>query len=163
MALAFMESWQSKLPNLGRGGALVFGSALSYAIYMSLSEDLMKRIGSQRLVPYAMCASTVVCVIQFFILRSPTELLLPWPVYGISIINAIFCTVMPVYMAAIAINRIGAATTAQMSFLGPIALLILSYIILGEPLTVRKISGTLIMIAGITVLTRMRRVGKIDS
>ncbi|XQU68126.1 hypothetical protein OJJOAM_000857 [Cupriavidus sp. H18C1] len=53
------------------GAALVLGSALSYAVYLIASGELVARIGSLRLVAYAMCVSTACCVVQYLVLGRP--------------------------------------------------------------------------------------------
>jgi drug/metabolite transporter (DMT)-like permease len=45
------------------GAALVFGSAVSYAIYLVLAGELVRRLGAIRLTAYAMLVSTVAVVI----------------------------------------------------------------------------------------------------
>ncbi|WP_049279418.1 DMT family transporter, partial [Ralstonia solanacearum] len=59
------------------GAGLVLASAISYGIYLLASGELVKRVGSMRLVAYAMCVSTVACIVQFLVLRPVSALVLP--------------------------------------------------------------------------------------
>jgi hypothetical protein len=95
--------------NVILGSALVLGSALSYSIYLISSGELVRRVGAVRLVAYAMCVSSVACLIQFFVLRAPADLVTQVaPVYQLSLFNAVFCTVLPVFLTMVAVARISA-------------------------------------------------------
>ncbi|MFC5480023.1 DMT family transporter [Massilia suwonensis] len=135
------------------GALFVLGSALSYAFYLLGSGEMVRRIGSLRLVAYAMCVSSVACLAQFFILR-PVELLVqPLPVYGLSLVNGVFCTILPVFMTMAAVQRIGAATASQAGMIGPVSTLFLGFLVLGEPLTAVQLLGTGLVLAGIALLS----------
>jgi len=138
------------------GGVLVLGSALAYACYLVLSGELVRRVGALRLVAYAMCVSSAACILQFFLLRPPAMLVQPAAVYGLSLINAVFCTVFPVLLIMIAVDRIGPATASQAGMIGPVSTLFLGAMILGEPVTGIQLAGTALVLAGIYLLSRKR-------
>jgi drug/metabolite transporter (DMT)-like permease len=135
------------------GSLLVLGSALSYAFYLLFSGEMVRRIGSLRLVSYAMCVSSVACIAQFFLLRPAAMLIQPAPVYWLSLVNAIFCTIFPVFMTMIAVQRIGAATASQAGMIGPASTLFLGALILGEPVSAVQLAGTGMVLAGIYMLS----------
>ena len=135
------------------GALFVLGSALTYAFYLLGTGEMVQRIGSLRLVAYAMCVSGVACVAQFFILR-PVELLVqPLPVYGLSLVNAVFCTILPVFLTMAAVQRIGAAIASQAGMIGPVSTLFLGFLVLGEPVTAVQLLGTGLVLAGIALLS----------
>jgi len=136
------------------GGALVLGSAVSYAVYLLLSGELVKRVGALRLVAYAMCVSTAACVLRYVLLRPLANLAQPAPVYGLSMVNAVLCTVLPVWMTMVAVQRIGAATASQAGMIGPVSTLFLGALILGEPVTLWQLAGTALVLAGIYLLSK---------
>lgn len=138
------------------GASLVLASALSYAIYLLLSGDLVKRVGALRLVAYAMCVSTAACVLQFFLLRPATMLIQPFEVIWLSVVNAVFCTVLPVYLTMFAVARIGAPSTSQAGMVGPVSTLFLAALILGEPVTGIQLAGTALVLTGIYLLSRKK-------
>jgi drug/metabolite transporter (DMT)-like permease len=107
-------------------------------------------------VAYAMCVSSVICIAQFFLLRPAQLLLQPWPVYGLSLINAVFCTLFPVVLTMVAVKRIGAATTSQAGMIGPVSTLFLGALILHEPITVWQLLGTVLVLTGIWLLTQKK-------
>ena len=155
IVLVFFENLRVDGAHVAFGSALVFMAALSYALYLLLSGELLKRIGSLRLVAYAMCVSTVACLIQYALAHSwPSLLQQPMPVYQLSLVNAVFCTIIPVYLTMFAIARIGAATTAQTAMVGPVSLLFLGWWILGEVITPVQIVGTVVVLGGIWMLAR---------
>ncbi|HJV72627.1 MAG TPA: DMT family transporter [Noviherbaspirillum sp.] len=154
--LVFLHDARLSGSNVALGGAFVLGSAVSYALYLLLSGELVSRAGPLRLVAYAMCVASVACILQFFLLRPASMLVQPMPVYGLSIINAIFCTVFPVFLTMIAVARIGPATTSQAGMIGPVSTLFLGALILGEPVTGIQLAGTALVLAGIYLLSKRR-------
>lgn len=151
----FWENLRLGGPHVVLGSALVFGAALSYALYLLLSGELVRRVGSLRLVAYAMCVSTVACLVQFFVIHPPSMLAQPMPVYGLSLLNAVACTVVPVYLTMFAVARIGAGTTSQTAMIGPVSLVFFGWWLLDEPVTVLQLAGTAVVLAGIALLSRV--------
>lgn len=136
------------------GAALVLGSAIAYAIYLIASGELVARIGSLRLVAYAMCVSTACCVIQYAVLGRPwQELAQPAPVMWLSAVNAVFCTVLPVSMTMMAVARIGAPMASQAGMVGPVSTLFLGFWLLGEPITAVQLLGSALVMGGIYLLS----------
>ena len=124
-----------------------------YAIYLLGTGEMVRRIGSLRLVAYAMCVSSVACIAQFFMLRPASLLVQPLPVYGLSLVNGIFCTILPVFMTMVAVQRIGAPTASQAGMIGPVSTLFLGWAMLGEPITAVQLAGTALVLAGIYMLS----------
>lgn len=140
------------------GAVLVLGSAISYAIYLIASGELVARIGSLRLVSYAMCVSTACCVIQYAVLGRPWgELLQPAPVMWLSLVNSVFCTVLPVSMTMMAVARIGAPMASQAGMVGPVSTLFLGFWLLGEPITAVQLLGSALVMFGIYLLSSRKR------
>jgi drug/metabolite transporter (DMT)-like permease len=135
------------------GALFVLASALTYGIYLLGSGEMVRRIGSLRLVAYAMCVSSVACIAQFFLLRPASLLVQPAPVYWLSLVNGIFCTIVPVFMTMIAVQRIGASTASQAGMIGPVSTLFLGAAILGEPITGVQLAGTGLVLMGIYMLS----------
>jgi len=104
-----------------------------------------------------MCVSSAACIGQFFLLR-PAELLIqPAPVYWLSLVNGLLCTVAPVFMTMTAVQRIGAGIASQAGMIGPVSTLFLGAVILSEPVTTWQLAGTALVLAGIYLLSRMKR------
>jgi drug/metabolite transporter (DMT)-like permease len=155
VVLVFFESLNLHGEHLMFGGALVLLAAFSYALYLALSGQLIQRVGSLRLVAYAMLTSTAATLVHYLIAREPAHLLhLPAPAYAYAIANAVFCTFLPVTMTMAAVARTGSANVAQLSALGPVSLLFLGGWLLGETVTPVQIVGTTVVLSGVLLLTR---------
>lgn len=142
--------------NVLLGSVLVLGAAISYGLYLIFSGELVRRVGAMRLVAYAMCVSSIACIVQFFILRAPSALLVPLEVYQLSMINAIFCTVLPVCLTMVAVARIGAPSAAQAGLVGPVSTLFLGAMLLDEPITLIQLVGTALVLSGIYLLSQKK-------
>ncbi|NRR29011.1 EamA family transporter [Oxalobacteraceae bacterium] len=154
IVLVFLHDLGGDASNVALGSTLVLGSAITYALYLLFSGEMVKRLGSLRLVSYAMCVSSVACIGQFFVLRPAALLIQPAPVYWLSLANGIFCTVLPVFMTMAAVQRIGAGTASQAGMIGPVSTLFLGFLILGEPFTAWQLAGTALVMSGIYLLSK---------
>lgn len=155
--LVFGHEVGAQGPHAVLGTVLVFGSAVSYAVYLAYSGAVVQRLGSLRLVGLASTVACVLCIGQFFVLRSvDVALAVPPPVVWLSVLNATVCTVAPVLMVMMAIERIGPTLAAQTGMVGPMSTLLMGIAILGEPFTPWIAAGTLLVLVGIWLLARAR-------
>lgn len=139
------------------GAGLVFGAAVSYAIYLLLSGELVARVGTLRLVSLALIACCIASLIQYAVLRPFPSLFTQTPeVWQLSLLNATLCTVLPVFLTMFAIARIGAGPAAQAGMMGPVSTLGLAWWILGEPFSSVQLAGTGLVLAGILLLSLYR-------
>ncbi|RYF25413.1 MAG: DMT family transporter [Comamonadaceae bacterium] len=139
------------------GVLLVFLSAVSYAVYLVYSGELVKRLGSLRLVGLATTAACVCCLVQFVVLRPMSAALVAPEVVWLSVLNATLCTAVPVLMVMMAIERIGPSMAAQAGMIGPLSTILMGVWLLDEPFTLWVAAGTALVIAGIFIFTRMAR------
>jgi len=138
------------------GTTLTLCSAVSYSVYLLLAGNLVERVGSLRLAAYSSGAATQMCLIQALVVNPSGLIHQPLEVYGLSLINATLCTVAPIVMVMLAIRRIGPSTVAQLGAIGPAATLFFSWILLGEPISILQVVGTLIVVLGIWLLLYAR-------
>jgi drug/metabolite transporter (DMT)-like permease len=136
------------------GALLVFLSAVSYAIYLSFSGQLVQRLGSLRLVGLATSVACLLCIGQFVLLRPMNAALVAPEVIWLSVLNATLCTALPVLMVMMAIERIGAGATAQAGMVGPMSTILMGVLVLGEPFTAWVAAGSVCVVLGIFVFTR---------
>ncbi len=139
------------------GTLLVFLSAVSYAIYLVYSGEMVKRIGALRLVGLATTVACLCCLLQFVLLRPLSAAVVAPEVIWLSVLNATLCTAVPVLMVMMAIERIGAGMAAQTGMVGPLSTILMGVWILGEPFTVWVAAGTALVITGIFFFTRTAR------
>ena len=142
--------------NTAWGALLVFGSAVSYAIYLSYSGEMVKRLGSLRLVGMATTVACLLCIAQFAVLRPLSAMAVAPQVIWLSLLNATLCTALPVLAVMMAIERIGAPLTAQTGMIGPMSTILMGILILGEPLNAWIIAGTVLVLAGVYLVSRSR-------
>ena len=136
--------------NTALGVLLVFVSAICYASYLIVGDRVLKRIGPMRFT--AMAAFAILCQIS---LQQPVGIIVeqPLPVWGWSLVNAVFCTFVPVFSVMTAISLIGASRVAQLGMIGPIATIALGTWILNEPFTIWHAAGTALVIPGVALLS----------
>lgn len=138
------------------GAALVFASAVSYAIYLALSGKVVQRLGSMRLAGLASSVACALCIAQFALLKPPSAFLVPEPVMWLSLLNATACTVAPVLMVMLAIARIGAPLSSQIGMVGPMSTILMGVFILGEPMNAWIVLGTALVMVGVFLVTSRR-------
>ena len=143
-------------PHVALGAALVFASAVSYAIYLVYSGEEVKRLGALRLTGLATSVACVLCIVQFGVLRPMSAAQVAPEVIWLSLLNATACTFAPVLMVMMAIERIGATLAAQTGMVGPLSTILMGVVILGEPFTAWMAAGTVLVLAGIWLLAKWR-------
>ena len=154
--LVFGHELSSLGSNAALGAALVFGSAVSYAVYLVYSGEEVQRLGALRLTGLATTVACLFCIAQFLVLRPIGAIAVAPEVIWLSVLNATLCTFAPVLMVMMAIERIGATVVAQTGMIGPLSTILMGVVILGEPFTVWIAAGTLLVLAGIWLLAKWR-------
>ena len=142
------------------GGALVFASAIAYALYLVRSTDVIGRLGSSRFIAWAMLASTVLVLIHFAVTQPLAALDVPASIHRLTLAMAVFSTVLPTWLIAESIRRMGANAASLVGSLGPVFTIGLGAIILGEPVHALQLLGAAFVLAGVllvTVRARQRR------
>jgi drug/metabolite transporter (DMT)-like permease len=142
--------------NAGLGAALVFASAVSYALYLSFSGQLVQQLGSLRLAGLATSVACVLCILQFAVLKPLSAMQVPAPVLWLSLLNATACTVAPVLMVMMAIERLGAARTAQIGMIGPMSTILMGVWLLGESMNMWIVAGTILVLSGVYWVSRSK-------
>ena len=135
------------------GGALVFGSALAYALYLVDAGAVIARLGSLRFIAWAMLVSTTFALAQFALTRDLALLRVPASIYGLSLAMAVFSTVLPTWLIAEAIRRLGANTSSLIGSLGPVFTIGLGALILGEAVHGIQLLGAALVLVGVALVT----------
>jgi drug/metabolite transporter (DMT)-like permease len=158
--LAFYKNTSAMGSNMVLGSALIFISALSYAVFLVGSGNLIPKLGTKFFTSLAMIVSSVAALTHFIIVQGFDFFAFPREVYLIAITMAIVCTVIPSFIISEAIKRIGANNVAVVGSFGPISTIIMAAIILGERISVFQAMGTLIVISGVMLLGTNSRKAK---
>ena len=138
---------------LWTGGALVFASALAYALYLVDAGDVIARMGSLRFIAWAMLVSSAFVLLQFALTRDFALLRVPASIYGLSLAMAVFSTVLPTWLIAEAIRRLGANTSSLIGSLGPVFTIGLGALILGEAVHAVQLFGAALVLLGVALVT----------
>jgi drug/metabolite transporter (DMT)-like permease len=155
--LVFGQELGHQGPHAWLGALLVFGSAVSYAIYLSQSAEIVRRLGSLRLVGLASTVACVLCIAQYLVLRPAASMFaVSDTALWLSLLNATACTVAPVLMVMMGIERVGPALAAQVGMAGPMSTVLLGIVVLGEPFTGWLVLGTVLVLIGVGTLARSR-------
>lgn len=156
VVVVFIHEAGHRNENLVLGAALVFASALCYAVYLIFSGEAVQRLGSLRLAGLATAIACVLTLITFALIRPMSALHAPAAVWWMSVLNALACTVAPVLMVMMAVERIGPALAVQAGMIGPLSTIGLSMLLLNEPFTPWLALGTALVLTGIWLLARFR-------
>jgi len=146
--------------NIPLGAVLVFSSALSYAFFLVGSGNMIPRIGAVRFTSYAMIVSCIAVILHYLIGNKSNVFDHQNEVYLLGTGMAFISTIIPSFMIAEAIKRIGASNVAIVGSLGPISTIILATIFLGESISIYQLVGTVIVIGGVSLIARTKKSNK---
>ncbi len=136
------------------GSALVFASALAYALYLMGNGQVVGRLGAARVAAYASSVACVLAIGQFLWLRPLSALVQPWQVIALAAAMALCSTVLPIWCVSEAIRRIGAGPVALTGSFGPVVTLLLGALLLDEPVGAVQLLGAALVIGGVMVMAR---------
>lgn len=138
---------------LALGVALVFLGAIAYAVYLIAGSRLVQKLGSMRFTAYASITASCFVIATFLAIRGPTQLAVAHEVYWLTLVLAIFSTVLPLWLIAEGLKRIGANQVSLVACIGPIATIALAQVFLGEPITFAQLAGALLVLAGVIIIS----------
>lgn len=138
-----------EVATIALGCALVFGSSLSFAIYLTGAAAPIRKLGATRFSALATLVSTVAVSLHFVAVRPLDALAQPAAVLWLAVAMALFSTVLPVFLQSAAIRRMGAQTAALVGSTGPVITVFLAWWMLAEPVSALQIAGTVLVIAGV--------------
>lgn len=135
------------------GSGFVAVSAFSYALYLVTGTEVIARVGATRFTAYAMTVSSIACIAQFLVLHPLERLRLPAAVYGYGILLGLLATVLPTFIMAAVLKRMGANNVALIGALGPISTIALGALLLDERIDAWQVCGAVLVIAGVLMIT----------
>ncbi len=136
------------------GGTFVFASSLTYALYLSGSAPMIRRLGAMRFTALVMTVSTVAAQAHFFASQPLAAYRLPLRTYAYVVAIVAFSTVLPMFMQSASIARIGAARSVLIGTIGPVLTIFFGWWILGEPMSLAQAAGTGLVLAGVLLVSR---------
>lgn len=139
------------------GGGLVFAAALLYALFLVGVGTVAPRVGMHRLTALGMVASAVAFGGHALFLEGAGLFRHPPAVYGWALAMGLFGTVLPVYLFGVGYRILGASKLSVVSMAGPVAVLPLGALFLGEPAGALQWTGLALTLAGGMILTRGKK------
>jgi drug/metabolite transporter (DMT)-like permease len=139
-------------PNFLFGSFMVFLCAVTFAIYLVGSGRLIPQVGSTKFTAYAMLAATVGILSHNILANNIAQLNTGNGLWWYGLLLAIFATVIPSFLIANGMKRIGSNNVAIISSIGPVSTILQAHFILGEPMLLAQIAGTLLVIAGVLLI-----------
>lgn len=140
-----------------KGGLWVLGAALTFACYMLFQKSPIKIMGSRMFTSIAMVAASFAIFVHGAFSSGAEFLDISLYVFWLSFVTAIICTVIPSYLLAEAVGRIGSGPTSISIGIGPIFTSIFAVITLGESFTIYHLIGTILVIIGIYLLSQVKK------
>jgi drug/metabolite transporter (DMT)-like permease len=153
VALVVWRDRVSEGPQVWLGSGLVFAGAVAYAFYLSFSPRLIERYGSLRVTRHVLVVACVCVLVQFALEREWSRLVQPWQVYALAAATGLVATVLPAFLLAAGVRRLGASRASLLGSVGPVATLLLAHWVLGEPLTSLALVGSALVLAGVLLVT----------
>ena len=135
------------------GGALVFAASFLYACYLVGAGPVIARLGSLRFIALAMLASALFIFAHFLATRPLAALMVPLRIHMLSLTMAVFSTVLPTYLIAEAIKRMGVNRTSLLGSLGPLFTIGLGAWLLDEAVHWIQLAGAALVLAGVALVT----------
>jgi drug/metabolite transporter (DMT)-like permease len=106
-----------------------------------------------RFIAWVMLASSVFVFAQFALTRRVESLAVPPSIYGLSLAMAILSSVVPTWLIAEAVRRLGANKSSLIGSLGPVFTIGLGAMILGEAVHWIQLAGAALVLAGVMLVT----------
>jgi drug/metabolite transporter (DMT)-like permease len=103
------------------GVTLIFLSSFTYALYLIGSGEMIPKVGALRFTCYAMLISTMMILVHYLITIGGGLFSYQSGVYVLSVLMAVFTTVIPSFMISEGIRRIGSGNASIIGSIGPIA------------------------------------------
>jgi len=136
------------------GTLMVFLAALSFSFYVLLGKKVIHQVGSLWFTSIAMIASSIIVLVYYATFFNDSSLSITSMAWVWLVLLAIFSTVIPSFMIAEAIAKIGPAQTGIIGTLGPMVTIVLAVLVLNEPFSLFHALGIGLVIGGVMVLAR---------
>lgn len=142
-------------PNFYWGSFLVFLCAITYAFYLAGMGRVVRVVSPFTFTTYSMLVA-IGGVFLHFLVRGwvSGNFHLPagaatgqlW-MYGLLL--ALVATVIPSFMLSEGMRRIGANNAAIVTSIGPVSTILQAHFVLGDPIFIEQVIGTMLVIAGV--------------
>ncbi|MFO1303319.1 MAG: DMT family transporter [Burkholderiales bacterium] len=135
------------------GSLLVLSCAVIYALYLVQSGALIARLGSLRFIAWAMLVSVAFVMLQFLIVHPVSALAVSPRVHALSFGMAVVSTVIPTWLIAESVRRIGANQSSLIGAMGPMITMAFGAVLLDEPIEALQVVGAALVLAGVLLVS----------
>ena len=160
VALIFTHDLNYYGQEVVRGLMWIIASAICFSLYLLLSKKLIEALGSMLYTCIAMGAATIAICIHYAainvdqITRVVDAGLPHRHALVLILVMSIVSTVIPSFMISAAIKRIGAPRTGIAGTFGPAMTAVFAVLLIGEPFTWYHLTGMVLVISAISLITR---------
>lgn len=134
------------------GALWVLLCSATIAYYFIVSGRLTRSMGSSGFTVVAMTAAGIALAIQYQIRHGWQNVNIGPDSWVLMVGLVVFATVLPLYLVAEGVRRIGAERAAVASSVGPPAAAVMAILLLGERLAVGQVVGIVLIVSGILLL-----------
>lgn len=149
IVLVFIDSVGAGSASILKGSALVFASAVAFALFLMGSGNVIRRLGSVRFTAWSMMVACMGTIIHFGVTHDVSALVLPVEIYWIALLMAVFSTVVPAFLLNEGIRHIGSGPASIISSFGPVSTLALACVVLDETLSMIQVIGAVLVLSGV--------------
>lgn len=136
------------------GSVLVFASGIAYSGYLIYSQPLILRHGSTRVTACALVVTAFCALAQVGVSHDPRTLFAqPWQVIALCLATALIATVVPAFLLAGGMKRLGTSRASLIATVGPVSTLLLAYLFLEEPITLVQLAGSSLVLIGVYLVS----------
>jgi drug/metabolite transporter (DMT)-like permease len=153
IALVFLHDVGTMQKGIVVGTLFVFGSTLTYSLYLIGTGHVIARVGAVRFTAYAMLVASTATLIQFGLSHPLAAIRQPVQVYELSLAMALFSTVLPVFMLSAGIRLIGSGRASLIGSVGPVSTLFMAAWFLNEPVSAMQMAGSALVLAGVLAVS----------
>ncbi|MGA9997669.1 MAG: DMT family transporter [Pyrinomonadaceae bacterium] len=140
------------------GNLLIVANSISYGAYIAISQDLVKRYGALTFITWVFVIGSIVTIpISVWTLRGVPLLQISAGVWLAVLYIILIPTVGAYYLNGWALARVAPSTVAVYIYLQPLMAFALAPLILGEQLNSRIWVASLLIFAGVAIVTLRTR------
>lgn len=145
-------------PATRMGDSLIVANSFCYGAYIAVSKNLMKRYNSLTVITWIFIIGCVVTIPAGAVSLAPVALAsISWKVWLAILYIIVFPTAGAYYLSVWALARVPPSTVAVYIYLQPLITFALAPMVLGESLSFRTLIASLLIFAGVLVVTRRKR------
>jgi len=145
------------------GDLLIVANSLCYGAYIAVSKDLVKRYNALTVITWIFIVGSIATIPAGVVSFTAVPLRsIPAGVWLAVAYVIVMPTAVAYFLNAWALARVPPSTVAVYIYLQPLFAFVLAPLVLGESLGARAILSSLMIFAGVIVVTRRRRAKVID-